>query len=210
MQTGYEKKGNIFTGFIGALIGAVVGIVAWLLLGRLNIIASAVGLVTALLAGKLYDVFGGRQGAAKIVILIVCVLITVIVGSLGNCFWQAYDLYQEEVAQYGEFTVHYAYRVSNVWEYFLALMEESENQSVLIENTLMGLFFSALGCAGVIASNAKTRKAEEARAKAAAAAQQAMYNNPQSSVYMQNPAAGQNAANNQSIGGYSDNTGDHY
>ncbi len=30
MQTNYEKKGNVFVGFIGAFIGAVVGAVVWL------------------------------------------------------------------------------------------------------------------------------------------------------------------------------------
>ncbi len=182
MQNNSEKKGSIFLGFIGALIGAAVGAVVWILIGRLNYISSAVGLVTAYTSAKLYDVFGGRKGTAKVIVLVICVIIAVLVGNIGSCFWQAYDLYKEDVAQYGKLVVHRAYDVRNVGEFFLKLMDESDNKGVLIEGIVTGLLFAGVGCSGVIVADIKARKAEKAYAREAAVRQQMISNG----IYGQN------------------------
>lgn len=185
MQNINDKKSSVFSGFIGAFIGAVVGTVAWILVGRLNYISSAVGLLTAVLSAKLYDAFGGRQGAPKVLVLIICVLIAVLAGNLGTVYWQAYDLYKEDVAAYGKAVVHRAYGVKNSLGYFFALMGESENLGILVKNTLMGLVFAAIGCYGVIVNSAKTRKAQETYERETAARQQ--MSNIDNDIYGQNP-----------------------
>jgi len=172
MQYGSTNKGNVFTGFIGALIGAVVGIAAWVLIGKLGYISSLAALVAALVSSKLYDVFGGKQGAAKVVILILCVLITVGVGSVGTYFWLSNDLYNEELEEVVALFEDYGYSEAEArteaeilmdetyggrMGHFEELMSYEENQELLRKDLLTGLVFAALGCVGVIFGGAKAR-----------------------------------------------------
>jgi hypothetical protein len=82
-QQAQEAKGSYLSGFIGALLGATVGAVLWALILLAGYVASIVGLVIGILAEKGYNLLKGKQGKAKVAILILAVLFGVIVGTLG-------------------------------------------------------------------------------------------------------------------------------
>lgn len=162
MQAAYEKRGNTFTGFLGAIIGAVVGIAAWVIIGRLGYIASAVGILAALLSGKLYDVFGGRPGAFKTIAIIICVLITVFGGTFGNFYWQTSAIYDDELEECVELYKAY-YNVDDAEArteseiimaeayggrigHFIYIKEQPENRDAFLKDLMTGLAYALVGC----------------------------------------------------------------
>ena len=60
-----ESKGSVVMGILGAAIGALIGAVVWALVGMSGYIVNVVGLLTAFLAGKCYDLLHGRQGKSR-------------------------------------------------------------------------------------------------------------------------------------------------
>lgn len=156
------KRGNAFTGLLGALIGAIVGIAVWMIVGRLGYIASAVGILAVLVSGKLYDVFGGKPGALKILVLIICVLITVFGGTFGNYYWQAWDIYDDELEECVELYKKYydaddaeARAESEIIMdesyggragHFKLLMEQPENREAFFKDLMAGLAYALIGC----------------------------------------------------------------
>lgn len=204
MQNTTAKKGSVFTGFIGALIGAAIGIVIWLIIGKLGFISSLAALLSAVISSKLYDAFGGRQGGGKVFVLIICVLLTVVVGTIGTFYWQSLDLYNEELEEcVVGYKQYYGYSDSQARSaaeelmdstyggrmgHFNYLMDAPENEGLLAKDMGTGLLFGALGAVGVIAGNGKARKkrkAEEAAAQARAeeARRQAELNAQQNNGY---------------------------
>ena len=184
MQDVCDKRGNSLTGFLGALIGAVVGIAVWMIVGRLGYIAGLVGLLAALVSGKLYDVFGGKPGALKILTLMICVLITVFGGTFGNFCWQAWDIYDDELEECVELYKKY-YDADDVearveseiimdesyggrMGHFKLLIEQPENREAFINDVMAGLAYALIGCIiyggrklMVLKSRQEVRMAEE-------------------------------------------------
>lgn len=213
----YEKKGNVFAGFIGALIGTAVGIVLWVLIGKLGYISSLVGLVGAFVAAKLYDAFGGRKGGAKTFILIICMLAMVVVGVGGTYFWQSMDLYNEELEECVVlFQQYYGYNETQAraeaeilmedsyngkFGYFKELMSQPENDGLMLKDLGMGVLFAALGCVGIISGDSKAKK------KQAAAARQAAMNAQQAPAQ---PYAAQPVQNNNSSKSFYDSENSKY
>lgn len=159
MNTYSEKKTNLFGGIIGALIGAAIGAAAWMCVAKAGYIVSLLGLLIAFLAAKGYDICKGPQNGAKIVIVIICVILAVVGGNYGAIYWTIDEQYDEMFGAYGSVGL-----VSKE-DFRDTLMATPEVSDALMEDTLKGLGFAAIGCAGVIASginNRKKRKAEEA------------------------------------------------
>lgn len=148
------NKGSVLTGFIGALIGAMIGAVLWAVIGIAGYIASIVGFVIAFLAGKGYDLCKGRQGAAKMVVLILCVVLAVAAGNIGSYAWQIHDVYQEEVGALSAIEQQF---VISEGEFFQLMIEEEEVRTGFIKDLGMGIGFAALGCFGVIRDAAKKK-----------------------------------------------------
>ena len=71
-----EKKENIITGIVGALLGAVIGGASIVLLTQLGIIASVSGLILAVCTLKGYELLGGKLSTAGILVSIFLMLIT--------------------------------------------------------------------------------------------------------------------------------------
>ncbi|MBE0600802.1 MAG: hypothetical protein IH607_03380, partial [Firmicutes bacterium] len=87
-ESGPEKKpGSVITGTAGALLAAIVGSLPWALIFALGYMASIVGLLIGFMVDKGYDLFHGRQGRAKIVVVVLCVLLSVALGQfLGTSY----------------------------------------------------------------------------------------------------------------------------
>lgn len=71
-----EKRENVVTGSVGALIGAVIGALCIILLSQLGYIASVSGLVLAVCTLKGYELLGGKLSGKGIVICMLLMLIT--------------------------------------------------------------------------------------------------------------------------------------
>lgn len=137
--------GRTFLGILGACIGALLGALVWALIGIFGYVASVAGFVAAFLAGKGYDLLGGKPGKIKLVTLVLCVVLAVIVGNAACEIYWLHELYQEEVAKLS------AWEVAVPEAEFLAraiplLWEEPEITSEFVKGVLIGLFFAALGC----------------------------------------------------------------
>lgn len=169
VQETQEKKGSIVGGIIGALVGAAIGAVAWTLVGMLGYIASIIGFVIAFLADKGYDLLKGRQGVIKMIVLIVCVVLAVCVGTLGTAVWQIHDEYNEQVNALTDIEKKY-YEIMPESEFMVSVLSESEVQQGLVKDSAMGLLFGILGSFGLItaAKNGKKQKAAPAQTEASA------------------------------------------
>lgn len=71
-----QKRENVITGFVGALIGALLGAGSIILLSQLGYIASISGLILAVCTLKGYELLGGKLSSKGIVISIILMFIT--------------------------------------------------------------------------------------------------------------------------------------
>lgn len=150
-----EPKGSILLGILGALVGAVIGAVVWAVVGALGYIASIVGFLIAFLASKGYDLFHGRQGKVKVVVLILCVILAVMLGNAGTAAWQLHEVYRDEgVAAYLSETDYFGVMIP-------LLMEDSDFVTSIAKDTLIGFVFAALGCFGTIKNSLTPKKKQE-------------------------------------------------
>ena len=185
VQETQEKKGSVITGFIGALLGAAIGAVAWAAVGMMGYIASIIGFVIAFLADKGYDLFKGRQGTVKMVILIICVVLAVAAGTLGTAVWQIHNEYTEQINALTDLEKK-MYDIMTEGEFLMEILMDSEVQTSLIKDSALGLVFGILGSFGLIsaAKNGKKKQAaapvsEEAALEMAAVPQNSEQNDTQ-------------------------------
>lgn len=185
VQETQEKKGSVITGFIGALLGAAIGAVAWAAVGMMGYIASIIGFVIAFLADKGYDLFKGRQGTVKMVILIICVVLSVAAGTLGTAVWQIHNEYTEQINALTDLEKK-MYEIMTEGEFMKEILMDSEVQTSLIKDSALGLLFGILGSFGLIsaAKNGKKKQAaapvsEEAALEMAAVPQNTEQNDTQ-------------------------------
>ena len=185
VQETQEKKGSVITGFIGALLGAAIGAVAWAAVGMMGYIASIIGFVIAFLADKGYDLFKGRQGTVKMVILIICVVLAVAAGTLGTAVWQIHNEYTEQINALTDLEKK-MYDIMTEGEFLMEILMDSEVQTSLIKDSALGLVFGILGSFGLIsaAKNGKKKQAaapvsEEAALEMAAVPQNTEQNDTQ-------------------------------
>ena len=155
-QDAQEKKGSIIGGFIGALLGAAIGAVAWTLVGMLGYVASIVGFVIAFLADKGYDLFKGRQGTIKMIVLIVCVILAVLAGTLGTAVWSIHNEYDALS------DIEKKYYYPSEGEVIMQVLEDEEVQTGLLKDAGMGLVFGLLGSYGLIKAAKKKPEAAPA------------------------------------------------
>lgn len=143
VELGNEERknsdtGNYFTGLLGALGGAVVGAVAWAALLLLGYIASIVGLLIGWLSEKGYNLLKGKQGKAKVVILIFAIIVGVLLGNIGADAFTLFEMIQE-----GELPGMTVGEIPAM--ILLVFLEDPEYRAATIKNVLMGILFAALG-----------------------------------------------------------------
>ena len=139
-----EDNGSYGYGIVGAVIGALIGSLVWALVLMAGYVAGIVGLVIGFLANKGYNLMKGKQGKAKITILVVAVIIGVVVGTIGGTCLQVVDAMNE----YGIEMEYFA-------EYLQIILEDSAVQGEIVTNTLIGLLFAGLGVWGLLSQEKK-------------------------------------------------------
>lgn len=138
-----NRTGNYVTGLIGAMLGASVGAVLWSVVLYFGYVASIIGFVVGFLAEKGYNLFRGKQGKGKIVILIIAVIFGVLMGNVG-----ADAIYLVQMIASGEL-VDFVYADIPLL-ILLLLVEDPEYLTYILSNMGMGLLFAGLGVWGLL------------------------------------------------------------
>lgn len=129
--------GSYLTGILGAFGGAALGAVVWALVLVLGYVASLVGLLIGWLAEKGYTLLKGRQGKAKLLILILAIVFGVVAGTLA-----ADVIGLAQMILNGELLGFVMGDIPLLMSIFLG---DPEYLAATGKNILMGLFFAALG-----------------------------------------------------------------
>ena len=165
-----EPKGSVGMGILGAALGALIGAVIWALVGLAGYIASVVGLLTAFLASKGYDLLHGRQGRIKVVVLVVCVILAVLLGNARTAAIQIHQVYMEEGYNlYIDEATFFQLMVP-------ALLEDSDFIGSILKDSAMGIGLAILGCIGLV-SQAGKKKAKPADDQASVASAKSNFDN---------------------------------
>jgi hypothetical protein len=128
-------EGSYGTGLLGALLGSALGAVAWAIVLNLGYVASVVGLLIGWLAEKGYNLLKGKQGKAKVAILIVAIIIGVLLGNVLADVFSLLPVVQE-----------YGMTYSDIPLIILGLLlEDSTYRAATVSNVLTGLLFAGLG-----------------------------------------------------------------
>lgn len=160
-----EPAYNLIGGILGAVVGALLGAVVWALVGMLGYIASIVGFLIAFLASKGYDLLHGRPGACKLVTLIVCVILAVLVGTLGTTAFQIHQVYVEEnYSLYVTESVYFRVMIP-------LLLEDADFVASIVKDSLMGIAFAVLGCFGLLKATVAKPKPQAPMAQVADASE---------------------------------------
>ena len=134
-----ENRGSYLTGAVGALIGAALGAVVWALVLKMGYVASIVGLLIAFLAVKGYDLFRGRQGRGKLLILLVSVVFGVVMGTFGMVMMEILAVIEELYLSH-----------SDIPAMLQLLLEDAEFLGAIGKELLLGLLYAALGAWGIM------------------------------------------------------------
>lgn len=162
-----EKQGSVLRGLVGALIGAVLGAAVWGIVGILTQrVFSLLGILLGFLCAKGYELLKGREGVAKIVIVILFVILAVVlgeaifaVGTFHQMYVESIDTAASELEMYGidlkklleenpaEAYDKYLYTEA---EMFKMALEDPEFWSESFKNLAQALLFAAIGAVVVI------------------------------------------------------------
>ncbi len=112
METNYEhmenlektdKQGSVVRGLIGGLVAALIAAIAWAAFGILTERVSAVvGFLVGFIVCYGYDLFKGRDGLPRSIIVFVCVVLAVVIGDLGYYAWNIHSGYNSEIGEIKE------------------------------------------------------------------------------------------------------------
>lgn len=133
-----QRTGSYASGTLGAFLGATIGAVVWAIVLNMGYVASLVGLLIGWLAEKGYTLLKGKQGKAKIAILILAIVFGVVLGTFAADFFTVVELINSgEIVgmAYGDIPMYLMYLLS----------VEPEYQSAAVTNIGMGLLFAGLG-----------------------------------------------------------------
>lgn len=84
-----QTTGSYAKGALGAVLGGVIGIIPWVLIGLLGYVAAISGLIMAWLSYKGYQLAGGKRGRGMVWIIIVVLIIFTYIGVMGSLYASA-------------------------------------------------------------------------------------------------------------------------
>lgn len=187
-QENQENQGSILRGLIGAVLGALLGGALWCIIaigtGKMY---SVIGFLVGMVVGFGYDLFKGRKGTARMMIVLVCVLLAAIGGTVVAQGCWLHDWYveesdfiataskeellrryyvEEDVALYDSSPKVIQERmlemvevsIPSEEEYYQLFLSDSEYISDVIGNCVTSAFFAVLGSLPLILNNGKGKK----------------------------------------------------
>ena len=132
-----EIKNNYLLGTIGAIGGALVGSIAWVVIGLLGYFAAIAGVAISFCAAKGYTLMKGKVTKPAIVIIcIVCVVVLILAQFI------TYDiLLLRDAAESGE----QIGIIDSLFYTVLGIVSVPELTSMFVKDCLLGLLFLGLG-----------------------------------------------------------------
>ena len=132
-----SDTGSYLTGTLGAFGGAAIGAILWALVLLMGYVASIVGFVIGWLAEKGYTLLKGRQGKAKVVILILAIIFGVVAGTLVA-----------DVVSLGQMILNgelQGFVIADIPLLMSLILQDPEYLAGTGKNVILGLVFAALG-----------------------------------------------------------------
>lgn len=129
------KKGNIITGIVGALLGSLIGVAAWVAVYRLGYIAAIIGLVLIVCTFKGYSMFGGKLNALGIIICVAISAGMLYVAEQLSVAWEILDYFG---ADYG---ISFAQAYRSIPQF----MQDNDFKMAVIQDLAYGYIFMAVG-----------------------------------------------------------------
>jgi uncharacterized protein (DUF983 family) len=93
-----EQKSNVLTGIVGALLGSLIGLALWVIVGLLGYIAAICGLILAICTIKGYELFGGKLNKRGILITLIITLVMVYVSQYLTLGFEIYNQFKADYA----------------------------------------------------------------------------------------------------------------
>lgn len=147
-QRAEEATGSYGMGLLGALLGSAVGAVLWAIVLNMGYVASLVGLVIGWLAEKGYNLLHGKQGKAKVAILIVAIIFGVLLGTFA-----ADAITLAGMIGNGELP---GFALGDIPGVILILLaDDADYRTAMMSNILMGLLFAGLGVFALLRKTGK-------------------------------------------------------
>ena len=141
VQQQSHSGNNYWMGLLGAVLGTLVGLIPWVLLARAGYFASIAGFLIGLCAKKGYELFRGKLGRPKLVVLIVCSVLGVVLAQYVDVWIQVAIELDGYFFSFGELT-------SITTQLILT---EPEVLTPFLINLALGLVFALAGLWGVFA-----------------------------------------------------------
>ena len=135
-------------GFLGSVLGALVGSVLWIIIGLLGFIASIAGAAISYCAFKGYSLFKGKLTKKGIVLNIVAIIIAFVFAQYIGLYFD----FKEAIAG-ADFGLYLMFTP--------VLFSDSEFLLGLLPNLGLGILFIALGASTSISNNFKAAKNNE-------------------------------------------------
>ena len=140
-------EGSYLSGALGAFGGAALGAVVWAVVLVLGYVASIVGLLIGWLAEKGYGLLKGKQGKAKLLILILAIIFGVVAGTLAA-----------DVIGLGQMILNgelLGFTLADIPLLMGIVLGDPEYLAATGKNILMGLLFAALGVFALLRQTGK-------------------------------------------------------
>ncbi len=174
-----QQEGSVLRGLLGALIGAILGAVIWGAVGLLTQrVFSLIGVLLGFLTAKGYELLKGREGVIKIVIVVICVILSVVLGEAfynGGMIHQSYlEKIEYDIEYYSTLNIdvrsmmetnpelafsEYLFTEQEIFQMYLA---DKEYLADVVKNLASALLFAAIGAGAVIVDMAKKKQASAA------------------------------------------------
>ena len=147
-----QKPENVVTGTVGALLGAAIGAVVIILLGRMGMVAAASGIVLAVCTLKGYELLGGRLTKKGIAI---SVLLMLAVPYVADRIDWAFIIMEQAQSEGLDWTFGECFQVIPQ-----LIEEEIIEKDVYITNLVELYAFTGLGVVASLFGNKKQKKSK--------------------------------------------------
>lgn len=141
---------NYGRGIIGALIFGILGTIPWIIVYLFGYFVGWLGAIIAICAKKGYEIFGGKEGRLKAVVVILITFLSVVFAQFTGVLVEVWSACSDEGLNLGLFEM--------ISFTFSLLLEEEEVMRYFIADLLMGFLFAAFGLWGTIRDIIHERK----------------------------------------------------
>ena len=140
------QNGNTPLGLVGAVLGALIGAIPWVIVQMLGFFVGWCGAIIGFCSAKGYDMMHGKQTKFKIFAVIIATIIAVCVAVFAGEALVGMQAFKELAAEYGYSTTN-----SQLFKMVIeAIKIDPDIQREILGNLVLGMMFAALGMISVV------------------------------------------------------------